>query len=93
MNVLLNPRLHKYIHRYTSHLDIHFNTETNITDLVCDLPLFGTIWFHPGVIDKILFVEWLKDKFIVAYDSDREKSFFTRHMGATGKLLTPSNIQ
>ena len=45
--------LHK-IHHYTARMEIHCNVGVATTDLIGDLPGYGTIWYHLKCLANIL---------------------------------------
>jgi hypothetical protein len=51
------------------HMDIHCNAGVTSTNLVGDLPGYGTVWFHPKGIANILSLNKVKEKYCVTYDS------------------------
>ena len=43
-------------------MKIHCNVETHVTDLLGDLPGYGTVWFDPQAIANVLSLQLVKKK-------------------------------
>jgi hypothetical protein len=63
----------------SGHMDIHCNAGLTSTNLVRDLPGYGTVWFHPKGISNILLLNKVKEKYLVTYNS-RDGNAFVVHM-------------
>ena len=75
MDVFSKRRLLKNIRKSDRSLVILSTGGRTTTDLQGDLPRYGTVWFHPGVITNILSLSKVADKYRVSYDSTKEKKF------------------
>jgi hypothetical protein len=60
------------------HMDIHCNAGVTSTNLVGDLPGYGTVWYHPKGIANILSLNKVKEKYLVTYNS-RDGNAFVVH--------------
>jgi hypothetical protein len=61
-------------------MDIHCNAGVTSTNLVGDLPGYGTVWYHPNGIANILSLNKVKSKYRVTYDSTSGNAFIV-HKG------------
>ena len=76
VDVFHNPDLLERIRVSTQgHMDIHCNAGVTSTNLVGDLPGYGTVWYHPTGIANILSLNKVKSKYKVTYDSSDENAF------------------
>jgi hypothetical protein len=70
MDVFHNKALLKRIRVSKSkHIDIHCNAGVTSTNLVGDLPGYGTVWYHPKGIANILLLHKVKEKYLVTNNS------------------------
>jgi hypothetical protein len=73
-----------------SHMDIHCNATVTSTNLVGDLPRYGTVWYHPKGIANILLLNSVKEKYCVSYDStNKTHSPYTRK---AAKIALSNNL-
>ena len=86
VDVFLNIRLLKNIRKSDRSLAIFSTGGRTTTDLQGELPGYGTVWFHPGDIVKILSLSKVADKSRVLYNSTREKKFLVHLPG--GKIIS-----
>jgi Zinc knuckle len=63
------------------HMDIHCNAGVTSTNLVGDLPGYGTVWYHPKGIANILLLNRVKAKYHVTYDSTNGNAFTVHKEG------------
>ena len=70
INVFVNRRLLKNIRRIEQYMYIHCTAGVTRTNLVGDLPGYGTVWFHPDGIANILSLSRVKTKYRITFDSD-----------------------
>ena len=54
---------------------IHCTARVTQTNLVGDLPGYGTVWFHPDKITNILSLSRVKTKYRITFDSDTTNEF------------------
>jgi hypothetical protein len=57
------------------HMDIHCNAGVTSTNLMFDLPGYGTVWYHPNGIANILSLNKVKERYRVTYDSTNGNAF------------------
>jgi hypothetical protein len=50
-------------------MDIHCNAGVTSTDLIDDLPRYGTVWYNSNGITNILSLTRVKEKHRVTFDS------------------------
>ena len=53
----------------------HCTAEVTRTNLVGELPGYGTVWFHPDGIANILSLARVKTKYRITFDSDENNEF------------------
>ena len=54
VDVFYNARLLQNIRKVNKTIDIHYNAGVGSTDMLGDLPGYGTVWYHPTGIANIL---------------------------------------
>ena len=75
IDVFQNAELLTNIRKNTTSMDIHCNAGEASTDLVGDLPGYGTVWYHPDRIANILSLARVKQCHRVTFNSDSENQF------------------
>ena len=70
VDVFTNRRLLKNIRRSKKDTFIHCTAGVAKTNLIRDLPGYGTVWYHPNRIANILSLSKVKEKYRVTFDSD-----------------------
>jgi hypothetical protein len=76
VDVFHNRNLLINIREASSFMDIHCNAGVTSTNLIGDLPGYGTVWFHPKGIANILSLARVKERgYRVVYDSDHGNCF------------------
>ena len=75
VDVFQNRKLLRNIRENSTYMDIHCNAGIVSTNLVGDLPGYGTVWYHPKGIANILSLSRLKEKYRVTYDSENGNDF------------------
>ena len=75
VDVFYNARLLRNIRKVSRTLDIHCNTGVASTDMVGDLPGYGTVWYHPTGIEKILSLSRAIKIFTITYNSANGNKF------------------
>jgi hypothetical protein len=70
VDVFCNASLLQNIRTSDSFMDIHCNAGVTSTNLIGDLPGYGTVWYHPNGIANILSLSRVREHgFQVTYDS------------------------
>ena len=70
---------------------IHCTAGVTQTNLVGDLPGYGTMWFHPDRIANILSLSRVKTKYRITFDSDTTNEFIVHKPdGSTRNLRSPA---
>ena len=72
------------------HMDIHCNAGVTSTNLVGDLPGYGTVWYHPKGIANILSLNKVKAKYRVTYDSTDGNAFVVHKNDGTTRTFKQS---
>ena len=75
IDVFVNHRLLQNIRRIHQYMYIHCTAGVTRTNLVGDLPGYGTVWFHPDRITNILSLSRVKTKYRITFDSDTTNEF------------------
>ena len=76
VDVFHNAKLLRNIRQSDSFMDIHCNAGVTSTNLIGDLPGYGTVWYHPNGIANILSLTRVKEHGCkVTYDSDNGNCF------------------
>ena len=75
IDVFVNHRLLQNIRRIGQYMYIHCTAGVTRTNLVGDLPGYGTVWFHPDGIANILSLSRVKTKNRNTFDSDTTNEF------------------
>ena len=75
INVFVNRWLLKNIRRIEQYMYIHCTAGVTRTNLVGDVPGYGTVWFHPDGIANILSLSRVKTKYWITFDSDENNEF------------------
>jgi len=83
MDVFCNPHLVQNIRKADHRMNIHCTAGTTSTDLVADLPGYGTIWYHPNGIANILSLSRVKERHKVTYDSTNGNAFLVHCQDGT----------
>ena len=91
VDVLTNRRLLKNIQRAKKHMFIHCTTGVAKTNLVGDLPGYGTVWYHPDGIANILSLSKVKEKYWVTFDSDINNQFIVHRPDRTQRVFQQSS--
>ena len=75
VDLFCNLRLLKNIRKSETRMKVKCNAGERTTDMVGDLPGYGTVWFDPDSIANILSLKRVSEKYHVAFDSKRRSSF------------------
>ena len=91
VDVFTNRRLLKNIRRSKKNMFIHCTTGVAKTNLVGDLPGYGTVWYHPDGIANILSLSKVKEKYRVTFDSDINNQFIVHRPDRTQLISQQSS--
>ena len=76
VDVFYNANLLRNIRKVEKHMDIHCNAGVTSTNLVGDLPGYGTVWYHPNGIANILSLAKMQEHgYHIKYDSKDGNAF------------------
>ena len=75
IDVFVNRCLLRNIWRIGQYMYMHCTAGVTRTNLVGDLPGYGTVWFHPDGIANILSLSRVKTKYCITFDSDTTNEF------------------
>ena len=91
VDVFTNRRLLKNIRRAKKNMFIHCTAGVAKTNLVGDLPGYGTVWYHPNGIANILSLSKVKEKYRVTYDSDNNNQSIVHRPDGTQRIFQQSS--
>ena len=91
VDVFTNRRLLKNIRRVKKPMFIHCTAGVAKTNLVRDLPGYGTVWYHPDGIANIPFLSKVKEKYRVTFDSDVNNQFIVHRPDGTQRVFQQSS--
>ena len=81
VDIFCNPDLLKNIRRTPEGMRIHCNTRSRLTNLIGDLPRYGTVWYDPNKFANILSLRGVQDQYHISYDSSLRKFVVTKPSG------------
>ena len=81
VDIFCNPDLLKSIRRTPEGMRIDCNTGSRLTNLIGDLPGYGTVWYDPNAIANILSLRQVRDRYHISYDSSLQKFIVTKPSG------------
>ena len=81
VDIFCNPQLLKNIRRTPEGMRVHCNAGSCLTNLVRDLPRYGTVWYDPKAIANILSLRRVRDHYHITYDSSHRKFIITKPSG------------
>ena len=90
VDVFTNRRLLKNIRRAKTNMFIHCTAGVAKTNLIGDLPRYGTVWYHPNGIANILSLSKVKEKYRVTFDSDQNNQFIVHRNDGTQRVFQQS---
>jgi hypothetical protein len=91
IDVFHNATLLKNIRQSDSQMKIHCNAGVTSTNMVGDLPGYGTVWYHPNGIANILSLSRVADKgYMVSYNSGNGNEFVLTKPDGTTKIFQQS---
>ena len=91
VDVFTNRRLLKNIRRAQKNMFIHCTAGVAKTNLIGDLPGYGTVWYHPDGIANILSLSKVKEKYRVTFDSDINNQFIVHRPDGTQRIFQQSS--
>lgn len=77
VDLFCNSDLLRDIRSGPSNMRIYCNAGTRTTNMIGDLPGYGTVWYDKNAISNILSLKRVRLKYRVLYDSDQENKGFT----------------
>ena len=89
-NIFANRKLLVNIRQAPGYLDLATQAGSTTTNLIGDLPGFGTVWFHPRGVANILSLAKVKQRYRVTYDSEAENAFVVHKAGGTTRKFMES---
>ena len=78
------------IHQAKTNMFIHCTAGVAKTNLIGDLPRYGTVWYHPNGIANILSLSKVKEKYRVTFDSDKNNQFIVHQTDGTQRVFQQS---
>ena len=75
VDIFCDPRLVKNIRRVNDRMRIQCNAGIRMTNLVGDLPGYGSVWFDPRAIANVLSLKLVKEKYHIEYNSEKGDGF------------------
>ena len=81
VDIFCNPCLLKNIRRSSEGMRVHCNAGSRLTNLIGDLPGYGTVWYDPKAIANILSLQRVRDHYHITYDSAHRKFIVTKPSG------------
>ena len=87
VDVFTNRRLLKNIRRAKTNMFIHCTAGVAKTNLIGDLPGYGTVWYHPNGFANILSLSKVKEKYRVTFDSDKNNQFIVHRTDGTQRVF------
>ena len=92
VDVFHNSSLLKNIREADSYMDIHCNAGVTSTNLIGDLPGYGTVWYHPNGIANILSLARVRERgYKVTFDSQHGNSFHVTKPDGTVRVFNQSD--
>ena len=81
VDIFCNPHLLKNIRRTPERMRVHCNAGSRLTNLIGDLPGYGTVWYDPKAIANILSLWRVQDRYHISYNSSHRKFVVTKPSG------------
>ena len=81
VDILCNPNLLVNIRQSSEGMRIHCNAGSRLTNLIGDLPGYGTIWYDPMAIANILSLRQVRRHYHVMYNSTHCRFIMTKPSG------------
>ena len=89
-DIFHNRALLQNIRKSTSTMRIHCNAGVASTNLIGDLPGYGTVWFYPSGIANILSLANVMRRYCVTYDSTTGNKFVVHKPDGSCRVFTQS---
>jgi hypothetical protein len=91
IDVFSNPKLLKNIRKSDSTMNIHSTGGISKTDMIGELPGYGTLWYHPDGIANILSLARVRSQgYDVTYSSKDDNTFKLIKKDGTARCFTQS---
>ncbi len=91
VDVFYNDDLLENIRENDTYMDIHCNAGVTSTNMVGELPGYGTVWYHPKGIANILSLARIKERgYQVTYDSHNGNLFRMKKPDGTVRVFKQS---
>ena len=81
VDIFCNPHLLKNIRITTEGMRVHCNAGSHLTNLIGDVPGYGTIWYDSQAIANILSLQRVRDHYHITYNSADWKFIMTKPSG------------
>ena len=81
VDIFCNPHLLTNIRQSPEGMRVHCNAGSRLTNLIGDLPGYGTVWYDPNAIANILSLRQVRKQYHIAYDSTNRKFVVTKPSG------------
>ena len=81
VDIFCNLHLLKNIRRTPEGMWVHCNAGSCLTNLVGDLPGYGTVWYNPKAIVNRLSLRQVRDRYHISYDSSYRNFVVTKPSG------------
>ena len=91
VDVFCNAKLLKNIRESETPMQIHCNAGIMQTNLIGDLPGYGTVWFNKNGIANILSLANVKNKHKVTYDSANGNQFVVHKQDGSTRIFKQSS--
>ena len=79
VDIFCNPQLLKNIRRTPEGMRVHCNAGSRLTNLVADLPGYGTVWYDPKAIANILSLQQVRNHYHITMTVPIESSSLPSH--------------
>ena len=91
VDVFSNPDLVTNIRKSRTTMNIYCNTGLSSTNLIADLPGYGTVWFNASGIANILSLSKASEKFRITFDSMQGNTCTVHKNDGTCRQFVRSN--
>ena len=81
VDIFCNPHMLRNIRRTSEGMRIHCNAGSRLTNLVGNLPGYGTVWYNPNAIANILSLRQVQHRYHISYDSSHRRFIITKPSG------------
>ncbi len=89
-DIFANPKLLTNIRRVKGYMQLSTQAGSTTTNLVGDLPGYGTVWFHPNGIANIIALTNMKKHHRITYDSHEGNEFTVHKPDGTARIFKES---